>query len=66
LSRRYKLGKHVGAKRVSNLDGVKEITIPGGHATPERRASRDFSKKGISADQPEMADHTERASRYGF
>jgi len=58
--------KVVGSKRLSRPDGVKDITIPGGHAPPERRAQRDFSKKGISADQPEMADHAERAKRFGF
>lgn len=58
--------KLVGSKRLSNLDGVKDITIPGGHAPPERRAQRDFSKKGISTEQPAMADREERAKRFGF
>lgn len=48
------------------MDGFRDVMIPGGHATPERRAQRDFSKKGISVDQPEMDDHKERAARYGF
>lgn len=58
--------KVVSSKRLSGPDGVKDITVPGGHATPERRASRDFSKKGISENQPAMADHEERAKRFGF
>jgi hypothetical protein len=58
--------KVVGSKRLSRPDGVKDIMVPGGHATPERRAQRDFSKNGISTDEPRMADHDERAARYGF
>jgi LDH2 family malate/lactate/ureidoglycolate dehydrogenase len=58
--------KVVGTKRLSGMDGFRDVMIPGGHATPERRAQRDFSKKGISVDQPEMDDHKERAARYGF
>lgn len=58
--------KCIGEKRLSSLDGVKDVMIPGGHATPERRAQRDFSKTGIKADETPMADRTERAERYGF
>lgn len=58
--------KTVGSKRLSNPDGVKDITVPGGHAPPERRASRDFSKKGIDAKLPQFDDLAERAKRFGF
>lgn len=58
--------KCVGEKRLSNPDGVKDVTVPGGHAPPERRAQRDFSKKGINAQMPKFDDIAERAKRFGF
>lgn len=58
--------KCVGSKRLSRPDGIKDVMVPGGHATPERRAQRDFSKTGIKADDTPMADHEERRERYGF
>ena len=58
--------KTVASKRLSNPDGVKDITVPGGHAPPERRAQRDFSKKGINATMPKFDDFDERAKRFGF
>ena len=58
--------KLVGSKRLSSLDGVKDVMIPGGHATPEKRAQRIFSKNARDTEGPEMADHTERRARFGF
>ena len=58
--------KCIGSKTLSSPDGVKDVTVPGGHATPERRAARDFSKRGINAKLPEFDDVAERAKRFGF
>lgn len=66
----YYKGKCVGEQRLSGIHGVHDVTVPGGHAGPEQRQQRDFSKDGkavaASQNQLEFADEQERMRRWGL
>lgn len=64
----YYKGKCVGEQRLSGISGVSDVTVPGGHATPDRRRERDFSKAGIEVQEPEggFADEQERLRAWGM
>ena len=64
----YYKGKCVGEQRLSGIHGVHDVTVPGGHAPPERRMEGDYSKAGITHEQPKggFADELERQRRWGL
>lgn len=64
----YAKGKSVAELRLSGIHGVHDVSIPGGHAPPERRRVRDQSKAGIVEQTPDggFADEQERLRDWGM
>jgi hypothetical protein len=64
----YSKGKSVEEVRLSGIHGVHEVTVPGGHATPDRRRERDFSKSGITVQEPDggFRDEQDRMRAWGL
>lgn len=64
----YYKGKCVEEQRLSGIHGVHDVNVPGGHAPPERRRERDFSKAGINVPEPDggFKDEEERMRAWGM
>jgi hypothetical protein len=70
----YSKGKCVKELRLSGAVGFGSVSVPGGHAPPDRRlmsetgASRDMSKAGVKVQEPEggFEDENERLRMFGL
>jgi len=64
----YTKGKCIKEIRLSGIHGIHDVSIPGGHAPPERRRMRDQSKAGIVEQVPDggFADELEQLRDWGM